>query len=276
MRENRASIDSIIDSVDEAIERYGVLNALFSTSSTPSPRPPPPPPRPSVPTPEEEEYEVEDLMRVLRASWEQLTDAMVQAEKEHGTAIQEARDEVALQRAQKDQEAAEAAQAQARANADKMTQIEKDALAARQAIARDAAASSADLLQGLMSGQEKASKTIKKFLGSELQARGRAFLIEGAATIAVPGLQGKGAALLAGGAAMMAGGALLAGSGGGGGGTAVASGAAPIPSSQSAGPSTAVTNQVSFGIVGDPRAAAALVADSTRNALREGYAVGAA
>ena len=120
----------------------------------------------------------------------------------------------------------------------------------------------------MAAGEEKALDVIKRFLGQELMAKGQALVIEGGATLAFSPV---GAIKLAAGLGMVAAGARMARTGGGGSGTAVESGAAPIPAATTPAPSTTMTQQVSFGIVGDPRAAAALVADSTRTAMREGF-----
>ena len=267
MRENSGSIDGIVDSVNEAIERYAVLSALFGNSSQ-APPPPPPPPRAQTLAPEEVEYEVEDLIRVFRESWQEFTATTVEGYKERGTAAAEAQAEVAQQLALKEEEQAAAAQARAQANADKLLRIEEEALERRKAIAGETAGLTASLVGELAAGEEKALDVIKRFLGQELMAKGQALVIEGGATLAFSPV---GAIKLAAGLGMVAAGARMARTGGGGSGTAVESGAAPIPAATTPAPSTTMTQQVSFGIVGDPRAAAALVADSTRTAMREGF-----
>lgn len=267
LRNNRQSVDQFIDSTDDAIRRYGVLSALFGNASQ-APPPPPPPPRVQTLAPEEVEYEVEDLIRVFRESYHAFTDSTVEAYKERGTAAAEAQAEVAQQLALKEEEQAAAAQARAQANADKLISIEQYALERRKAIAGETAGLTASLVGELAAGEEKALDVIKRFLGQELMAKGQALAIEGGATLAFSPV---GAIKLAAGLGMVAAGARMARTGGGGSGTAVESGAAPIPAATTPAPSTTMTQQVSFGIVGDPRAAAALVADSTRTAMREGF-----
>jgi hypothetical protein len=159
----------------------------------------------------------------------------------------------------------------ARVRAETEAALEAEALAAkakREAIARESAGLTASLVGELAAGEEQALDVIKRFLGQELMAKGQALAIEGGATLAFSPV---GALKLAAGLGMVAAGARLARTGGGGSGTAVESGAAPIPAATTPAPSTTMTQQVSFGIVGDPRAAAALVADSTRTAMREGF-----
>lgn len=159
----------------------------------------------------------------------------------------------------------------ARVRAETEAALEAEALAAkakREAIARESAGLTASLVGELAAGEEKALDVIKRFLGQELMAKGQALAIEGGATLAFSPV---GALKLAAGLGMVAAGARMARTGGGGSGTAVESGAAPIPAATTPAPSTTMTQQVSFGIVGDPRAAAALVADSTRTAMREGF-----
>jgi len=126
----------------------------------------------------------------------------------------------------------------------------------------------------VVSGQQSALDAIKGFLGQELIARGTRYALEATALAFVPGLQGQAAGLGVAAAAMIAGGAALsgqAGGAGGGGGGAASSGLATATPEPTQTITQTTTIQSNFGIVGDQRQAARLVADSVRTAQREGY-----
>ena len=109
-------------------------------------------------------------------------------------------------------------------------------------------------------------------IGQELIAKGQARLLEAAALFFVPGQQGAAVGLTAAAGAMIAAGAALSKSGAsGGGGSAVGAGVAPAPAVAQSVQRTDVTVISNFGVVGDPREAARVVADSVRTATREGY-----
>jgi hypothetical protein len=150
----------------------------------------------------------------------------------------------------------------------------KEAFDARVAAAQDFTSAVTASFASVVSGQQSALDAIRQFLGQELIARGGRYALEAAALAFVPGLQGNAVGLAAAAAAMVAGGAALAGGGGGGagaGGGAAASGlASPAPTSAPT-QTISTTVQSNFGIVGDPRQAARLVADNVRTAQREGY-----
>ena len=158
---------------------------------------------------------------------------------------------------------------QAIANSEKI----KAAYNARVAAAQDYATAVGSVVQQVAGGQAKALDAIKALIGQELIAKGQARLLEAAAMFFVPGQQGFAVGLTAASVAMIAAGAALSksGGGGGGGGSAVGAGVAPAPAVAQPAQRTDVTVISNFGVVGDPREAARVVADSVRTATREGY-----
>lgn len=270
VRDNETAWQGYIYTTRQAIEQFALLDALFGNAQTVEP------PRPVAPTArsantdvEDEEARSEALLR-LRQQFIDAWDAMNQAAKERGTEATQRELDVLEQLRQKDLEFQQAANEAKIADNEKLLRAELDAQARRAQVARDSAASAASLVSELAKGQGKALDVIKSFLGQELSAKGQALMIEGAATMIVPGMQGVAALKIAAGTMLNVAGARLSRQGGGGGGTAVETGGAPIPASSAPQSSATVTQQVSFGIVGDPRAAAALVSDATRTAMREG------
>jgi len=161
-----------------------------------------------------------------------------------------------------------AAAEQALANSEKI----KAAYDARVAAAQDYATAVGSVVQQVAGGQAKALDAIKALIGQELIAKGQARLLEAAALFFVPGQQGAAVGLTAAASAMIAAGAALSKSGAsGGGGSAVGAGVAPAPAVAQSVQRTDVTVISNFGVVGDPREAARVVADSVRTATREGY-----
>jgi hypothetical protein len=213
------------------------------------------------------------LIENARREMEALEDrrlAAKAARADEAAAIDEAEAARAEDRIRRAQKVADAEiEAQQRAAA-----ATKEAFDARVAAAQDFTSAVTASFASVVSGQQSALDAIRQFLGQELIARGGRYALEAAALAFVPGLQGNAAGLAAAAAAMVAGGAALAGGGGGGagaGGGAAASGlASPAPTSA---PTQTIntTVQSNFGIVGDPRQAARLVADNVRTAQREGY-----
>lgn len=150
----------------------------------------------------------------------------------------------------------------------------KAAFNARVEAAQDFTAAMSSSFAAVVSGQQSALDAIKGFLGQELIARGTRYALEATALAFVPGLQGQAAGLGVAAAAMIAGGAALsgqAGGAGGGGGGAASSGLATATPEPTQTITQTTTIQSNFGIVGDQRQAARLVADSVRTAQREGY-----
>jgi len=150
----------------------------------------------------------------------------------------------------------------------------KAAYNARVEAAQDFTAAMSSSFASVVSGQQSALDAIKGFLGQELIARGTRYALEATALAFVPGLQGQAAGLGVAAAAMIAGGAALsgqAGGAGGGGGGAASSGLATATPEPTQTITQTTTIQSNFGIVGDQRQAARLVADSVRTAQREGY-----
>jgi len=150
----------------------------------------------------------------------------------------------------------------------------KAAYNARVEAAQDFTAAMSSSFAAVVSGQQSALDAIKGFLGQELIARGTRYALEATALAFVPGLQGQAAGLGVAAAAMIAGGAALsgqAGGAGGGGGGAASSGLATATPEPAQTITQTTTIQSNFGIVGDQRQAARLVADSVRTAQREGY-----
>ena len=150
----------------------------------------------------------------------------------------------------------------------------KAAYNARVDAAQDFTAAMSSSFAAVVSGQQSALDAIKGFLGQELIARGTRYALEATALAFVPGLQGQAAGLGVAAAAMIAGGAALsgqAGGAGGGGGGAASSGLATATPEPTQTITQTTTIQSNFGIVGDQRQAARLVADSVRTAQREGY-----
>ena len=161
-----------------------------------------------------------------------------------------------------------AAAEQAIANSEKI----KAAYDARVAAAQDYATAVGSVVQQVAGGQAKALDAIKGLIGQELVAKGQARLLEAAALFFVPGQQGAAVGLTAAASAMIAAGAALSKSGAAGsGGSAVGAGVAPAPAVAQPAQRTDVTVISNFGVVGDPREAARVVADSVRTATREGY-----
>lgn len=157
---------------------------------------------------------------------------------------------------------------QALANSEKI----KAAYDARVAAAQDYATAVGSVVQQVAGGQAKALDAIKALIGQELVAKGQARLLEAAALFFVPGQQGAAVGLTAAASAMIAAGAALSKSGAAGsGGSAVGAGVAPAPAVAQPVQRTDVTVISNFGVVGDPREAARVVADSVRTATREGY-----
>lgn len=153
-----------------------------------------------------------------------------------------------------------------------------DLLARRQGMAQKYASSVGGLIAELASGQRKALDVIKEFVGQELIAKGTSNLLEAAAMFFKPGMQVMAAGLTAASVAMITAGARMSKKGGGAKSTggAAASGAAPLPQSSGAINRTEVNTQVNFGVVGDPREAARVVADLNRKAARDGYSLAGA
>ena len=150
----------------------------------------------------------------------------------------------------------------------------KAAYNARVEAAQDFTSAMSSSFAAVVSGQQSALDAIKGFLGQELIARGTRYALEATALAFVPGLQGQAAGLGVAAAAMIAGGAALsgqAGGAGGGGGGAASSGLATATPEPTQTITQTTTIQSNFGIVGDQRQAARLVADSVRTAQREGY-----
>lgn len=148
----------------------------------------------------------------------------------------------------------------------------KAAYDARVAAAQDYATAVGSVVQQVAGGQAKALDAIKALIGQELVAKGQARLLEAAALFFVPGQQGAAVGLTAAASAMIAAGAALSKSGAAGsGGSAVGAGVAPAPAVAQPVQRTDVTVISNFGVVGDPREAARVVADSVRTATREGY-----
>jgi len=148
----------------------------------------------------------------------------------------------------------------------------KAAYDARVAAAQDYATAVGSVVQQVAGGQAKALDAIKALIGQELIAKGQARLLEAAALFFVPGQQVAAVGLTAAAGAMIAAGAALSKSGAsGGGGSAVGAGVAPAPAVAQSVQRTDVTVISNFGVVGDPREAARVVADSVRTATREGY-----
>lgn len=177
--------------------------------------------------------------------------------------------DVANTAAEKANIAAERADERQQAGADKY----KEALTARIEAAQNYASEAGNILAQVTSGQAKALDAIKAFIGQELIAKGQARLLEAAALFFVPGQQAAAVGMTAAAGAMIAAGAALSrtGGGSGGGGSVVGAGVAPAPVVAQTRQQTDVTVISNFGVVGDPREAARVVADSVRTATREGY-----
>ena len=285
IREGRSAVGEQILTVNELIDRYAVLRGLFGGGQDA------PPPGLSGGSggsgdddaKRERQQEIEREAESLRITIEGLQAkgaAKLAAEEAEEMRLAEKRE----LRKQRDQELAdnliriEEHLAQKRAE---IAQREADEAAAllqeRQDMAREYASSIGGLIAELAGGQRKALDVIKQFIGQELIAKGQSFLLEAAAMAFIPGKQPLAAGLIAASVAMIAAGAKLSKSGGGARSTSAASaGTAPLPQAAQATDQRSVTTQVNFGVVGDPRAAAQMVADMNRRAIREGYTAGAA
>lgn len=210
-----------------------------------------------------------ELMRLEKEATIELTDAIRRkTEAAAEEANQRTRDKMAAE-VEREGKLQNAAAGQAIANSEKI----KSAYNARVAAAQDYATKVGSVVQQVAGGQAKALDAIKALIGQELIAKGQARLLEAAALFFVPGQQGAAVGLTAAAGAMIAAGAALSksGGGGGGGGSAVGAGVAPAPAVAQPAQRTDVTVISNFGVVGDPREAARVVADSVRTATREGY-----
>lgn len=162
---------------------------------------------------------------------------------------------------------------QARAMRERLDKIKSEASGAADAI-------SGLLGAGLDAGFEKRKdfgKVALKMIGDYMVKRGGAMLTEGAVDLAVgavslnPQQVAVGAAKTAGGAALITGGKALGAAGGGGGGKKAAPTATATPAIAPTTQSTTINNQISFGFVGDRRAAARDVAQVSEQSARLGY-----
>ena len=209
-----------------------------------------------------------ELMRLEKEATIELTDAIRRkTEAAAEEANQRTRDKMAAE-VERESKLQDAAANQAIANSEKI----KAAYDARVAAAQDYATAVGSVVQQVAGGQAKALDAIKALIGQELIAKGQARLLEAAALFFVPGQQGAAVGLTAAAGAMIAAGAALSKSGAAGsGGSAVGAGVAPAPAVAQPVQRTDVTVISNFGVVGDPREAARVVADSVRTATREGY-----
>ena len=286
LREGRSAVGEQILTVNELIDRYAVLRGLFGGGQD---APPSGLSGGSGGSGDDDEAKRERQQEIEReAESLRITIEGLQAKGAAKLAAEEAEEmrlaEKRELRKQRDQELAdnliriEEHLAQKRSE---IAQREADEAAAllqeRQDMAREYASSIGGLIAELAGGQRKALDVIKQFIGQELIAKGQSFLLEAAAMAFIPGKQPLAAGLIAASVAMIAAGAKLSKTGGGARSTSAASaGTAPLPQAAQATEQRTVTTQVNFGVVGDPRAAAQMVADMNRRAIREGYTAGAA
>jgi len=146
----------------------------------------------------------------------------------------------------------------------------------RKESARNTATIVANEAAAVLKGQKSMKEAVFGTIAGALEAKAMANFIEGTAMMFIPGAQAQAAGHLAAAAAYAAGAAsvrALGGIGGGkgGGSTAASAGAAPAerPAAQM-GSTTTINVSPNFGVVGDPRMAAGMIADQVRYAAREG------
>jgi hypothetical protein len=148
--------------------------------------------------------------------------------------------------------------------------------AARQKSAEAAIGGVADEVAAVATGQKSLKAAALETVASVLSAKANAYLAEAAALAFVPGGQASAIGLGAAGIAMKVAAAAIGaagGRGGGGGGqglTASGAGAAPIASAAPVNRESTLNLTFNAGVVGEPRAAASLIADQVRFAMREG------
>jgi hypothetical protein len=179
------------------------------------------------------------------------------------------------------------AQREADAAARRLFEIEQEKEALRELAAEaeriaSARASAAQAVIGSMqaevaavvAGQSTIKQAILGTVAAVLEQRAAAYAAEAAALVFVPGFQAQAFGLAGAALAMTvaAAGIRAAGGGGGGGGSpsAAAAGAAPSAPSAPESRNTTINVAPNFGVVGDPRAAAGMIADQVRFAAREG------
>lgn len=155
--------------------------------------------------------------------------------------------------------------------------LQDEALSRRAAASEQAASIVTDEVAAVVTGQKSIRQAILETTAAALSAKANAYLAEGAALLFIPGAQVQALGYFAAGAALKvaaAGLSRLAGAGGGGGGgqglTASGAGAAPVSAPAPVNRESTFNLTLNAGIVGDPRAAASLVADQVRFAMREG------
>jgi len=146
--------------------------------------------------------------------------------------------------------------------------------AARQKSAEAAIGGVADEVAAVATGQKSLKAAALETVASVLSSKANAYLAEAAALAFVPGGQASAIGLGAAGIAMKVAAAAIGAAGGRGGGgqglTASGAGAAPIASAAPVNRESTLNLTFNAGVVGEPRAAASLIADQVRFAMREG------
>ena len=146
----------------------------------------------------------------------------------------------------------------------------------RSEMARNTASVVANEAAAVIKGQKSMKDAIFGTIAAALEAKAMANFIEGLALMLIPGAQRQATGHLAAAAIFAAGAASVRALGGIGGGkgkgsTAASAGAAPAePVAMQTSSSTTINVSPNFGVVGDPRMAAGMIADQVRYAAREG------
>jgi hypothetical protein len=193
--------------------------------------------------------------------------------------------ELAAQKAQADEARALAAsdaasrelfaEGQRKAAIQESIALQDQLTAARQKSAEAAISGVADEVAAVATGQKSLKAAALETVASVLSAKANAYLAEAAALAFVPGGQASAIGLGAAGIAMRVAAAAIGAAGGRGGGggqglTASGAGAAPIAAAAPVNRESTLNLTFNAGVVGEPRAAASLIADQVRFAMREG------
>lgn len=192
-------------------------------------------------------------------------------------AAQKAADDEARALAASDAAARELfAEQQRKAGIQEAIDLQDQLTASRVKSAQAAAQGASDEVAAVVTGQKSIKEAALETVAAVLSSKANAYIAEAAALFFVPGAQANAIGLGAAGVAMKIAAAAIGAAGGGGGGggqglTASGAGAAPVASAApAAGRDVSVNVQTNFGLVGDPRAAAGMVAEQVRFAVREG------
>lgn len=191
-------------------------------------------------------------------------------------AAQKARDDEARALAAADAASRELfAEGQRKAGIQEAIDLQNQLTDARVKGAQTVAQGAADEVAAIVTGQKSIKAAALETVASILSAKATAYLVEAGALAFVPGGQVAAAGLFGQAVVMKTAAAAISALGGGGGGggqglTASGAGAAPIASAAPVNRESTLNLTFNAGVVGDPRAAASLIADQVRFAMREG------